>query len=86
MYGTDDWGQIDKKTAEWKKNKSFSLENTGYQKYFALSSTSLNSDYDFDEETNDAMTKAEIKRAFVKSFKAKKTNKKVLTEFVDLVA
>ncbi len=86
MYGTDDWGQIDKKTAEWRKNKSFSLENTGYQKYFALSSTSLNSDYDFDEETNDAMTKAEIKRAFVKSFKAKKTNKKVLTEFVDLVA
>jgi len=86
MYGTDDWGQIDKKTAEWRKNKSFSLENTGYQKYFALSSTSLNNEFDFDEETNDAMSKAEIKRAFVKSFKAKKTNKKVLNEFVDLVA
>ena len=86
MYGTDQWGEIDKKTAEWRKNKSFSLENTGYQKYFALSSTSLSNDFDFDEETNDAMSKAEIKRAFVKSFKAKKTNKKVLNEFVDLVA
>ena len=32
------------------------------------------------------MTKAQLKRAFVKSFKVKKSNKKILNEFVSLVA
>ena len=35
---------------------------------------------------DDDATKAEIKRAFVKSLKTKKLNKKVLGEFVELVA
>ncbi len=72
--------------AQWKKDKCFSLEGTGYAKYFAIAATALNDDYDFEEETNEAMTKAQLKRAFVKSFKVKKSNKKILNEFVDLVA
>ena len=31
-------------------------------------------------------TKAEIKRAFAKSLKGKKMNKKILSEFIELVA
>ena len=86
LYGGDYWQDLDKKMAQWKKDKCFSLEGTGYAKYFAIAATALNDDYDFEEETNEAMTKAQLKRAFVKSFKVKKSNKKILNEFVDLVA
>ena len=86
LYGTDHWQDLDKKMSQWKKDKCFSLEGTGYAKYFAIAATALNDDYDFEEETNDDMTKAQLKRAFVKSFKVKKNNKKILNEFVDLVA
>ena len=34
----------------------------------------------------DDVTKVQIKRAFVKSLKGKKMNKKVLGEFIELVA
>ena len=39
-------------------------------------------EFDVDEDA----TKAQIKRAFVKSLKTKKLNKKVLGEFISLVA
>ena len=72
------------KLAEWKKNKSFSIEGSGYQKYFGLSSTALSSDSEF--EVKEDATKAQIKSAFKKSLNSKKMNKRVLGEFVDLVA
>jgi len=84
--GNDSWTDQEKKRAEFKKNKSFFLEGTGYAKYFALSSTSINQEYDFDEETNSEMNKTQIKRAFVKSFSTKRNNKKILNEFINLVA
>ena len=37
-------------------------------------------------DVDDEATKAQIKRAFVKSLKTKKLNKKVLGEFIELVA
>ena len=49
-----------------------------------MSSNSLAEDSEFD--VDDDATKAQIKRAFVKSLKTKKLNKKVLGEFVELVA
>ena len=73
-----------KKVSEWKKNKSFSIDGSGYQKYFGLSSTALSSDSEFD--VKDDATKAQIKSAFKKSLNSKKMNKRVLGEFVDLVA
>ena len=84
--GNDSWTDQEKKKAEFKKNKSFFLEGTGYAKYFALSSTSINQEYDFDEETNSEMNKTQIKRAFVKSCSTKRNNKKILNEFINLVA
>lgn len=69
---------------EWKKTKSFSLKNSGYDVYFGVSSSVLSSDSEFEVEED--ATKAKIKSAFVKSLKTKKLNKKVLGEFISLVA
>ena len=70
-------------SVDWRKTKSFIIKNSGYDAYFAMSSSSLAEDAEFDVDED--ATKAEIKRAFVKSLKTKKLNKKVLGEFVGLV-
>ena len=70
-------------TSEWRKNKTFTIKTSAYDAYFGLSSTALAQDSEFD--VDDSATKAQIKRAFVKSLKTKKLNKKVLGEFIDLV-
>ena len=74
----------DRITSSWKKEKTFSIKNSGYHTYFGLSATALANDAEF-EVAEDA-TKTQIKTAFVKSLKSKKMNKKVLGEFVELVA
>ena len=74
----------EKQLKEWKKNKSCTITNSGYDAYFAISSSALSQDSEFD--VDDEATKAQIKRAFVKSLKVKKLNKKVLGEFIELVA
>ena len=66
-----------------RKNKSFTIKNSGYDAYFAMSSAVLAEDAEFEVEED--ATKAQIKRAFAKSLKTKKLNKKVLGEFVELV-
>ena len=73
-----------KLSEDWKKTKSFTIKNSGYDAYFAMSANSLADDPEF--EVQEDATKAQIKRAFVKSLKTKKLNKKVLGEFVSLVA
>jgi len=68
----------------WKKTKSVMLEGTGYNVYFGLSSSSLGVDSDF--VVSDDASKSQIRTAFKKSLNGKKTNKKILTEFVKLIA
>jgi len=68
----------------WKKNRSVSIKTSAYDTYFGLSTTALTSDDEF--EVKEDATKAEIKRAFGKSLKGKKMNKKILSEFIELVA
>ena len=75
---------FDKVFSSWKKERSFSIKNTGYHTYFGLSSSALSNDDEF-EVAEDA-TKSQIKSAFMKSLKSKKMNKKVLGEFMELVA
>ena len=60
------------------------LIDSGYDAYIAMSSSNLADDTEFDVQED--ATKAQIKRAFVKSLKVKKLNKKVLSEFISLVA
>ena len=74
----------EKVQSDWRKNKSFVLKDTGYDAYFGLSSTALAQDAEF--EVDEGATKAKIKSAFAKSLKTKKLNKKVLGEFISLVA
>jgi hypothetical protein len=78
--GTD----YDKITSSWKKEKTFSIKNSGYHTYFGLSASALANDTEFEVAEN--ATKTQIKTAFVKSLRSKKMNKKVLGEFVELVA
>ena len=68
---------------DWKKSKSFTIKSSGYDAYFGMSSANLADDVEFD--VNEDASKAEIKRAFAKSLKTKKLNKKILGEFVSLV-
>ncbi len=79
MHGNSEVAQND-----WRKNKSFNIKTAGYDAYFGLSSSALSQDSEF--EVREDATKAQIKKAFVKSLKTKKLNKKVLGEFVSLVA
>ena len=67
----------------WKKERSFTIKNSGYNSYFGLSANALANEDEF--EVKEDATKAQIKRAFVKSLKTKKMNKKILGEFVELV-
>ncbi len=60
------------------------INTSGYHAYFGLSSNTLSQNAEFD--VDDGATKAKIKSAFVKSLKTKKLNKKVLGEFMELVA
>ena len=76
--------EYEKIMKHWKKEKCFSLKDAGYHTYFGLSSNSLSVEDNF--EVQEDATKAEIKRAFGKSLKSKKMNKKILGEFIELVA
>jgi len=78
---TDEYAKI---MNSWKKEKSFSIKNSGYHTYFGLSGSSLSQDSEF--SVPDCASKSQIKGAFMKSFKAKKMNKKILGEFIELVA
>ena len=69
---------------EWRNTKTASIKTSGYHTYFGLSSNALSNETDF--EVKEDATKADIKRAFAKTLKGKKMNKKILSEFIELVA
>jgi hypothetical protein len=79
-YGSE----YEKVMSDWKKEKAFSLRNSGYNVYFGLSASALSQETEF-AVAEDA-SKAQIKNAFMKSLKSKKMNKKILGEFIELVA
>ena len=68
----------------WKNTKTASIKTSGYHTYFGLSSNALSNDTEF--EVKEDASKADIKRAFAKTLKGKKMNKKILSEFIELVA
>ena len=76
--------EYDKIMTDWKKNRSCIISGSGYHAYFGLSGSALSQDAEF--EVKEDATKAQIKSAFAKSLKTKKLNKKVLGEFITLVA
>jgi len=84
LYHPQSDKQWEKIQSDWKKLRSFTITNSGYDAYFGMSATALAQDSEF--EVSDDATKSQIKSAFVKSLKTKKLNKKVLGEFISLVA
>jgi len=69
---------------KWRKNKSVSLNISNYTKFFAISTKEMNTDVEFDPP--EEATKAQIRSAFKKSLNKSKFNRKILSEFVELVA
>jgi hypothetical protein len=76
--------EYDRIMDDWRKNKSFAIKKSGYHVYFGLSGSALSTDAEF--EVSDDASKSQIKSAFAKSLKSKKMNKKVLGEFIELIA
>ena len=68
----------------WKREKCIALVNQGYNKYYVISASKLQDDVDFD--VDEGATKARIKSAFAKSLKNKKTNKRILADFIGEIA
>lgn len=69
---------------QWRKEKSVSIKTNGYHSYFGIASNSLSDDSDF--IVSDNATKTEIRNALKKYVNGKKVNKKILNEFVGLIA
>ena len=69
---------------EWRRHGSVAMKGKGYDSLFAISCNSLDNDVEF--EVQEDATKAQIRSAFKKTLKSKSMNKKILSEFVDLVA
>jgi len=68
----------------WKKEKSFSVKTDTYDRCIAMSTTTLRNDSTF--YVNPDASKAQIKSAFKKSLNSKKLNKKVLTDFIEIIS
>ena len=78
------YGINDINMKKWKKEKTWEFNNVGYDSLYFMANTSLSSNTDFD--VADTATKTQIKSAFVKSLKSKKTNKKILSSFAAVVS
>ncbi len=76
------WAEADR---EWKKTRSFICLSSAYTVQYAMAVSALNNDAEFEIEKED-YTKADIKRAFTKSLKGKKMNKKILSSFISRIA
>ena len=74
----------DREMRQVRRNKSYIVENGGYHSYFGILSSSLFNDESFEVEED--ASKSKIKTAFIRSLKHKKLNKKILGEFIELVA
>ena len=78
------WDAHSAADSEWKKTRSFICLSSAYTIQYALAVSALNTDDTF--EGKEDAKKADIKRAFTKSLKGKKMNKKILSSFIERIA
>ena len=70
---------------KWRKEKSFVFtKQLGYQSLYLIASTAVTQSSEFD--VAEGASKTQITKAFKSMLKAKTTNKKILSSFVDMVA
>ena len=82
-YGRE-FGDYEKVKAVYKKEQFITFSGTGYDQFHVIPTTTLSQDEEFVVE--EGATKAQIKSAFTKMLGKKKTNKKLLSSFVDMIA
>jgi hypothetical protein len=82
-YGTG-VENYEKVKGEFRKNGSVQFQDTGFDQFNVIAANSLAQDEEFSVPEN--ATKAQIKSAFTKVLGKKKTNKKLLSNFITLVA
>ena len=68
----------------FRKNQCITFNDTGFDQFNVIASTSLAQDEEFFVPEN--ATKTQIKSSFVKLLSKKKTNKKILSSFVEMIA
>ena len=80
------WHKINdiKVREKWVRNKSVSLNVSNYTKHFFINTKDLGSEVEL--APPEEATKAQIRTAFKKSLNQSKFNRKILSEFVELVA
>ena len=69
---------------EWKKNRCYINPYTSYSVSYVLRNESLDNDAEF--VVGEDASKAQIKNAFKKSLSSKKSNKKILSSFIEQIA
>ena len=70
---------------QWRKDKAFVMHNKlGYDSLYLIASTALTQSTEFNVE--DTASKAQITKAFKTMLNSKRTNKKVLSSFIEMVA
>jgi len=82
-YGRE-FGDYEKVKSVYKKEQFISFPGTGYDQFNVIPTNVLSQDEEFVVE--EGATKAQIKTAFSKMLGKKKTNKKLLSSFVDMIA
>jgi hypothetical protein len=80
-----EFDEREKNKAEWRKHKSFIDHNSAYTRSLYIQSNSLDDSENAFEVKEDAR-KQDIARAFKKSQKNKKTSKRILNEFISVIA
>ena len=84
MHCNHDFKKIDPICTKLTKEKTATLFDTGYDAFFLMVSTALSNSTEF--EVEEGAKKSTIRSAFKKSLASKKMNKKVLNEFIAMVA
>ncbi len=72
--------------AEWKKNKSLSVNNAGYDQVYLLPFDKSLGDDAEEIVVGSNASKAQLTKAFKKHMGSKMTNKKILTNFISQIA
>ena len=80
-----DFDTKEKVKAEWRKHKSYINFNSAYTRSLYIQTTVMD-DSDNAFEVKEDARKQDISRAFKKSQKNKKTSKRILNEFISVIA
>ena len=83
MYGKES-GSYETVKNVYKKDQFITFTGTGFDQFNVIPTSTLSQEEKF--EVNEGASKAQIKSAFTKMISKKKTNKKLLSSFVELIA